>query len=305
MGSINPLSIVSLLKNCSFSSFRIKHHYYLYVFLFLIIHPKAPVLAEKRDIIRLREIKYIMEIKEETINQTVPLDQDARIAKHLNRVYPEDVIRLSSKCLGGKLLRPTGEEAGEYSYGDTDKKVTGKRGNFTLSGMGQKLQVFYSINLHRLPVKLELLYKKEGDIGAGTTQIINLDIQESNQGLRWEILCPSCSRRCRVLYLTKPGTLFGCRFCKNINYSVCYINKRSKSGIYFYYINRLTSLFDINTKTDRPFRNGKPIKKLQRAIDKHNKYKMELPEGLRNVLEIKMMLAIDTLNKAEAPANTM
>ena len=247
----------------------------------------------------------MIEVQEEKIDQPKASNQEKRILRSYERIYPEDVFRLRSKHFGKKLLQPFGEEAAEYSYGDTDKKVKGKSGNFVLYALGYGLRVYYSINLSCLPPKLELLYKKEGDYSPGTNQTINLEVEQSGAGLKWFMLCPRCNRRCRVLYRTGVGNLFGCRICKDIKYSLCYINKKTKAGAYLYYINRLTSLFDPDNKPKRPFYNGKLTNQLQRMERKYKKWGLQIPKELRDLMEIEFLLNIEKMDNDIKTAETL
>ncbi len=38
-------------------------------------------------------------------------------------------------------------------------------------------------------------------------------------GYRWWFLCPSCQRRCRILYMPSDSRIFACRICHNLTYS--------------------------------------------------------------------------------------
>jgi len=71
------------------------------------------------------------------------------------------------------------------------------------------------------PCKIRLQYKYTCNSGEVKSfdYFVDLETTPCNYGgKRWWFLCPSCNRRCRVLYNTISTNIFACRLCHNLTY---------------------------------------------------------------------------------------
>lgn len=117
------------------------------------------------------------------------------------------------------------------------------------------------------PSRLRFRYtttNKTTDDARNSDYYVHIDSTPCNYGgCRWWFLCPSCHRRCRILYLAPGSDYFACRICHNLTYT-----SQQESKSMWWAMSR--AINDLPKWEEKYYRAKSPRKKaiLKRKIDK-------------------------------------
>ena len=192
------------------------------------------------------------------------------LGNDIEKTLDDDCFKLRLSDFGKKLLIPLNQqerqECMDYSL-DAPEPI-GKDGEFFLRNRFWYLKVNYFVEFFErmdgLPT-ININFKSDKSFGEHS---IRLDEGVLHNGKLMALMsCPTCGRRCKVLYLPRGNSsCFKCRNCWNIEYLTHQHNYRSAYTTLLLGLPRGEKLDDIADKIKRKFYRGQPTKQLRRYL---------------------------------------
>ena len=204
----------------------------------------------------------------------------------IDRSFIEDGLQLTIGMFGKKATVPMAK--------GSSGNLIGKKGVFIVEGKKYDVNVSYRFNLNTRPYQIELNYRRANEPGIDGLyeQTIRIDCRELKFGHMFHFLCPSCSRCCNTLFINpyQKSFYWGCRKCKELDYSLCYINKNTQHGKIFYLENRRENILRKFPDYKRLFYKGQLTRKLQKFANLYARSGLDAPDSLKQLIGLDLVL---------------